>query len=139
VELHSLPTPEWLSALARCQRQNEEQRGVYRQIVEALVVPSVFAAIRHDGQFVSLARGAIHNRLVCLESVVTDPSYRHVGFARRTVSAILTWARGHGAQGACVQVEANNMPAIALYTGVGLRAELYRYRYRREPMKPPAV
>jgi hypothetical protein len=36
-------------------------------------VPSIVAAIRHDGQFVSLARGAIHDRLVCMESVVTDP------------------------------------------------------------------
>jgi ribosomal protein S18 acetylase RimI-like enzyme len=31
-------------------------------------------------------------------------------------------------------VEANNLPAQALYDAIGLKLELYRYHYRREPI-----
>ena len=41
---------------------------------------------------------------------------------------------GSGATAACLQVEAGNTPARALYQSLAL-AELYRYHYRREP--PP--
>jgi len=70
--------------------------------------------------------------LLCVESVVTDVTVRRRGYARRMLSALIGWARTAGAEGVCLQVEADNQPAISLYRSLGL-AELYRYHYRREP------
>ena len=48
------------------------------------------------------------------------------------IASLASWARDSGATGACLQVEAGNTPARALYDAFGL-GELYRYHYRREP------
>ena len=133
MELLSRPGAEWLSALARCQKQSEQQQSTYRRIIESVAVPLVCAASPSNGKLSSVAYGAIHNGLVCLESVATDAEHRRRGLAQNTISAILSWAIQQGATGACVQVEAANSPAVALYRGMGFATELYRYHYRREP------
>jgi ribosomal protein S18 acetylase RimI-like enzyme len=133
VQLLSRPTREWFAAMAALQNHTPEQRRTYRRILGAIAIPAAFAALAIGGQFVALAYGAIHNRLLCYESVVTDARRRRRGYARRVVTSLAAWAKDQGAEGACLQVEAHNAPALALYDIVGLKTELYRYHYRREP------
>jgi ribosomal protein S18 acetylase RimI-like enzyme len=71
--------------------------------------------------------------LLCYESLITDRRLRRQGWGRRIVYALAAWARDQGAVGACLEVEAHNAPARALYDAIGLTRELYRYHYRREP------
>jgi N-acetylglutamate synthase len=132
VQLLSRPTREWFAAMAALQKHTTEQRRTYRRIVGAIAIPAAFAALAVDGAFVALAFGAIHDRLLCYESVITDPRRQRRGYARRVVAGLAAWAKDQGAEGACLQVEAHNAAALALYDGVGLKAELYRYHYRRE-------
>ena len=68
-----------------------------------------------------------------LESVIADPLQRRRGYGRRIIAALAAWAKENGARGACLQVEAGNLPGRALYDGFGLKQEVYRYHYRREP------
>jgi ribosomal protein S18 acetylase RimI-like enzyme len=89
---------------------------------------------RAKGQIAALAYGAIHDDLLCLESVFTDQRYRGRGHARRLLATLIGFGAQHGAKGVCVQVLAENAPARALYHGLGLKEELYRYHYRREPL-----
>jgi ribosomal protein S18 acetylase RimI-like enzyme len=133
VELLSRPSREWFAAMGALQNYTAEQRRVYRRIVGAIAVPAAFAALTIDGRFVALAYGAVHDRLLCYESVVTDPHRQRRGYARRVVASLAAWAKGEGAEGACLEVEAHNTAALALYDVVGLKTELYRYHYRREP------
>ena len=49
------------------------------------------------------------------------------------MATVAAWARERGAAGACLEVEAHNAPARTLYDSVGLKREVYRYHYRREP------
>jgi GNAT superfamily N-acetyltransferase len=137
-EVQLLPRagPDWLAAMGALQRHSAEQRRVYRRVVRAIAVPAAFAGLRVDGRFVALAYGAMHDGLLCYESVITDPARRRRGSARRVVAALAAWARDEGASGACLQVEAGNAPALALYDGFGLKAELHRYHYRRAPDGP---
>jgi len=132
VELLSAPTAGWLAAMAKLQRHTRAQRGTYRRIVGAIAIPVRFALIRADGAPAALAYGAVHDGLLVYESVITDPGRRRQGLARRVIAGLAAWARDSGAAGVCLQVEAANAPARALYAGLGL-AELYRYHYRREP------
>jgi N-acetylglutamate synthase len=133
VQLLSRPTREWFAAMVALQNNNPEQRRTYRRIVGAIAIPSVFAALAIDGEFVALAYGAIHDRLLCYESVITNPRRQRRGYARRVIASLAAWAKDQGAEGACLQVEAHNTAALALYDVVGLKTELYRYHYRREP------
>src|SRR5438132_1309149 len=105
----------------------------YGGIVGAIAVPAAFATLAIDGEFVALAYGALHNGLLCYESVITHSRRQRRGYARRVVATLAAWAKDEGARGACLQVEAGNAPALALYDAIGLKTRLYRYHYHREP------
>jgi N-acetylglutamate synthase len=96
----------------------------------------VFAGVRGaDGRLASLAFGAVHDRTLCVNLVVTDPPQRRAGLARRAVTSVLSWARERmGAESACLAVVAANAPAVALYRQLGFTTELYRYHYRRRAL-----
>jgi GNAT superfamily N-acetyltransferase len=133
VKLLDQPTPEWFDAMAALQNRSSEQAATYRRIVGRLAIPAAFAALSGGEGAVALAYGALHNGLLCYESVITDNRWRRQGSGRRIVNALTAWARDEGAVGACLEVEAHNAPARALYDAIGLKRELYRYHYRREP------
>jgi GNAT superfamily N-acetyltransferase len=133
VRLLDQPTEEWFAAMAALQNHSSEQAAVYRSIVGQLAIPAVFAMLSDAGGAVAVAYGALHNGLLCYESVITDRRRRRQGSGRRTIKALTAWASDQGAVGACLEVEAHNAPARALYDAVGLNKELYRYHYRRQP------
>jgi len=133
VELSADPSAEWLAAMSQLQGHSDAQREVYRGIVEAITVPVAFAGLRIDGRLAALAYGAVSDGLLVYESVITDPARRRQGLAWRLISSIAAWARQEGVRGACLQVEASNTPARALYDRFGLTTELYRYSYWRQP------
>jgi ribosomal protein S18 acetylase RimI-like enzyme len=134
VRLLDQPTQEWFAAMAALQNHSSEQAATYRRIVGQLAIPAAFAVLSDEGGTVALAYGALHNGLLCYESVITDRRRRRQGWGRRIVNALTAWARDEGAVGACLEVEAHNAPARALYDAIGLKRELYRYHYRREPV-----
>jgi ribosomal protein S18 acetylase RimI-like enzyme len=133
VRLLAAPEREWLGAMAALQGFSAEQSDTYRQIVGAIAIPARFALLAVDGAPAALAYGALHDGLLCYESVVTEFGRRRQGLARRVVGALAGWAGDAGAEAACLQVQADNAPALALYAGFGLSTELYRYHYRRMP------
>jgi ribosomal protein S18 acetylase RimI-like enzyme len=121
--------------MAALQGHTPEQSLAYRRTVRSIMVPAAFAALSVEGEVAALAYGAVHDRLLCCESVITDPARRRRGYARRIVRSLAAWAAAAGAEGVCLEVVADNRPALALYEGIGLAAELYRYHYRREPRR----
>jgi N-acetylglutamate synthase len=133
VKLLDHPTPEWFDAMTALQNHSSEQAASYRRIVGQIAIPAAFAALSDERSTVALAYGAVHNGCLCYESVITDPRRRRQGWGRRIITALAAWAREQGAVGTCLQVEAHNAPARGLYSAIGLKRELYRYRYRREP------
>ena len=128
------PGPDWLDTQARLSGCDIAAR---KQILDAMALPHAFASVKVDGPgfpLVSLAFGAVHDGIVCLHLVATDPIFRRLGLSRRVVSALLVWAHDRaGARGASLQVAADNKGARALYAGLGFRTELFCYQYRRQP------
>jgi N-acetylglutamate synthase len=133
VRLLLQPTPAWFAAMAALQNHTAEQSGIYRRILGQLAIPAAFASLSVDGEIAALAYGAVHNGLLCYESVITEARRRRRGYARRIITSLAAWAKERQATGACLQVEAGNRPARALYEMIGLKTELYSYHYRREP------
>jgi GNAT superfamily N-acetyltransferase len=132
VRLAPLADPAWLAAMAALQGHSPAEAAIYRRIVGAIAIPARFALLAIDGEPAALAYGALHDGLLCYESVITDPHRRRQLLARRVIASLAAWAREAGAEGVCLQVEAKNAPGRGLYGGFGMR-ELYRYHYRRAP------
>ena len=132
VILQPAPDDIWLAALAALQGQDERHRQASRQVLESLMLPARFAALAVDGAIAALAMVAIHDGMASLNLVATSREHRRSGLARRVLNTALSWARTAGATGACLQVEAGNAPARALYADIGFTRELYRYHYRRQ-------
>jgi len=134
VRLLPAPTPRWFAAMARLQGHTPVQAAVYRRIVRNIAVPAAFALLAADGEPAALAYAALHRGLLCYESVIADPRRRRQGLARRVIAGLADWGSGLGANAACLQVEASNVPARALYDRFGLTVELSRYHYFRAVM-----
>jgi N-acetylglutamate synthase len=128
-----LPGEPWLAGLARLHGQNDHAQRTHRRILQNLAIPAVFAAVPlDDGSPGALAYGAVHDGIVCVNSVVTHPDFRRQGLARKAVAAVLSWAQElRGATGACLSVVAENASARSLYASMGFTREMYRYHYRR--------
>jgi GNAT superfamily N-acetyltransferase len=131
VRLLPRPSPAWLAAMARLQGHTPRQARIYGRIVRLIAEPAAFAVLDDGGGAAALGYGVIHDGLLCYASVVTAPARRRRGLAFRLVAALAAWARSQDAGGACLQVEADNAPARALYDRFGLARELYRYCYYR--------
>ena len=133
VMLLSRPTARWCAAMAALQGHNATVARIYRRIVGRIALPARFAILVEDGLPAALAYGVLQHGLLCYESVVTDRERRRRGYSRRVLAALAAWAKAEGATGACLQVQADNAPALPLYHSIGLTQELYRYHYRRQP------
>jgi GNAT superfamily N-acetyltransferase len=133
VRLLSHPSGPWCAAMAALQRHGAVQARIYRRIVSRIALPARFAMLVDDGAPAALAYGVMQHGLLCYESVVTDPARRRRGYSRRVLAALAAWAKIEGAMGVCLQVQADNDPAMPLYHSIGLTTELYRYHYRRAP------
>jgi ribosomal protein S18 acetylase RimI-like enzyme len=127
----SRPDDAWFGGMHALQTHSETQAVAYRRVVQAIAVPAAFLRLTVDGEDAALAFGVMHDRLLCCESVIIAPPFRGRGYARRMMQALCAWATAEGAEGVCLQVVSDNDPALALYRGLGLTTELYRYHYRR--------
>ena len=125
--------PVWLDTMTAAQCHTGERAITYRAIVGAIALPTAFVALHREGELASLAYGAIHDGFLMCESVVTRAAYRKRGYARRVVTSLLAWGAEQRAHTACLQVQADNAPAVNLYDGLGLKTALYSYHYRRAP------
>jgi ribosomal protein S18 acetylase RimI-like enzyme len=125
------PSPEWLDAHRRLSRRSLEGARALHAVLDNLAIPAMFGEARdEEGEIASVAFGAVHERMMCLQWVVTEPGHRRRGLSRITLSALLRRGQQMGATGACLQVVAANLPAIRLYESLGFSCELYRYHYR---------
>lgn len=133
VDLASAPDDAWLAAMNALQNRAPRDAAIYARLIRAIAIPAGFARLRADGETIALAYAALHDGLLCFESVITAPAQRGRGHARRVLQALIAWGQSEGARELCLQVEAQNAPAQRLYRGLGMDREIYRYHYRRAP------
>lgn len=130
VALAGRPDRGWHAAWSRLRGASQADRRAFRAMVDSLVLPAVFAAFRDQGRVLAFAFGVVDRDLLVVEAVGTDPGHRGRGLGRQVVGCLMGWAHGRGARHACLQVAADNAPALALYRRLGFLRELYRYHYR---------
>jgi ribosomal protein S18 acetylase RimI-like enzyme len=132
-ELRAEPWDAWLAVRQRTSGDAPADHEAYRKMVSSVALPKVFAATFVEGTPASIAYGVVGDGLLAVEGVATDADFRGQGLARKTLHTLIAWSRGQGARAACLQVQMDNAPALALYASLGFARELYRYHYRRRP------
>lgn len=135
-EVSRQPSEQWLAAMSKLQQHSPAQAATYRRVTAMIALPAGFAILHHDGEIVATAYGAIHDGLLCCESVIVSDRYRGQGHGQQMMVALFGWAASNGARAACLQVAADNVAGLALYRSIGLDTELHRYQYRRAPALP---
>jgi N-acetylglutamate synthase len=126
------PDRAWFAARARISGVAAPEQAIYETMLQSIVLPKAFARSQEQGEIAALAYCVVVGGLAVIESVVTDAARRRRGHGRQVVGSLLAWARTAGAEAACLQVVADNAPAVALYRALGFTRELYRYRYFRK-------
>ena len=93
-----------------------------------------FASVDDADERVAIARGAVTSapsgrRWVGVTAVEVTPPHRRRGLGTHIMAGLATWAAGHGATDAYLQVSADNITAIGAYEKLGF-TEHHRYHYR---------
>ncbi|MGD0866590.1 MAG: GNAT family N-acetyltransferase [Rhizomicrobium sp.] len=126
-------TEEWEAGYAEAHAQDPEQRRQHRAILKSIApLPTAFATIRGDGRPTAFGLGVVERGRLGLFDIVTSPTERRKGSARKLVGGLLHWGRSQGAETAWLSVIHANINAIALYRQLGF-TESYRYHYRVAP------
>lgn len=133
LQLEPAPSPAWLADKQELSSQSEAEAEIFRAMLADITHPACFARKVADNRGRSLAYGVYVAPFLVIEAVVTREEDRNKGFAGELVAALMAWGRAEGAQHACLQVMAENEPAIALYRRLGFGVTLYDYQYWRKP------
>ncbi|MEW2269677.1 GNAT family N-acetyltransferase [Streptomyces sp. SID685] len=122
--------------LARYQR-----KGVSEVALRVLSAgPSVwFATVPGEpgGAPAAIGRCVVDGRWAGFAAVEVDPDRRRQGLATEVMAALARRALAEGASAGWLQVESDNAPARALYTGLGFSRH-HAYHHFREPREQPA-
>ncbi|HET6598978.1 MAG TPA: GNAT family N-acetyltransferase [Burkholderiaceae bacterium] len=96
-------------------------------------VPYFAFELRFDGEAVAWGQIALEGDIAGLYDIFTAPTARRRGFARILCQHLVAEACSRGARHAYLQVDNSNLPARAVYQGLGFM-EAYSYHYRaRDP------
>jgi len=131
VVLLKRPSDAWL-ACYWAERASAAERKALGGLIGRIAVPHVFSAALVEGGVASVALAVASDGLAQISAVRTDPALRRRGLAAAVMAALVGWARAAGAERLALQVEAGNVPALALYRKAGFR-RVYDYRYLAKP------
>ncbi len=124
-EAHVMGLDDWFAG------KNSPTARIQRAIIEKIEPTKWLVGWRVDGQLVARALGVLEEGWLGIFNVAVEPTHRRHGIGRALMNSMLRQAQLTGAQGAYLQVVADNAAAVNLYTGLGFRPA-YHYWYRRQ-------
>ena len=132
VEIVALDVDAFVEAAGDLRGSPPAQREGHRERLSNSPLDKRCVAIRSAGRIACIAQVAIDDGLVGVYDVVTAENCRGKGYATLACASLLSWAWQHGAHAAYLQVNEDNMPALAIYRKFGF-ATVYTYHYRGPP------
>jgi ribosomal protein S18 acetylase RimI-like enzyme len=128
VSVSAAPDDDWL---AMYHYRGHDLPPMARQLL--MSAPwQAFASVREDGQTIAIGRVAADQGWAGLTAIETHPDHRRRGLATTVTAALAAQAADRGVTGLYLQVESENVPARALYRGLGF-TDHHRYHYRVAP------
>ena len=133
VMMSSVSTADWRNAYQQAHpRFDAAGMATLANIHAALVPPATFATLVEEGERRALGMAVAERGCVSLHEIATMGTARGRGLGKRLVSSLLAWGKAQGAREAILQVQADNAPAIRLYSSLGF-TRLYDYSYAVAP------
>lgn len=129
---HRLAIDDWLAVYAQMTGVDAATQQLHALLLKGIRSECCFGAVRQGDQVVACGLAVLEEELVGLFDVVTDPAHRQQGHGRTLISALTDWGYKSGAQGAYLQMVADNEAATALYASMGF-ARLHSYEYLSTP------
>jgi len=108
---------------------DETAINVRKEIINRIEGEKGIARVMIDGRLAGVGLGVVQESWLGLFSIRTLPEYQRRGVAWSINCALGMWGEDLGAKNAFLQVEAKNMPALALYESMGF-GTMYTYWYR---------
>jgi len=108
---------------------NETTIKVRKEIINRIEGEKGIARVMIDGRLAGVGLGVVQKSWLGLFSIRTLPEYQRRGVAWSISCALGMWGEDLGAKSAFLQVEAINVPALALYESMGFET-MYTYWYR---------
>ena len=130
-ELLVSPEPDDAWAARYHYRGQDHLPPVARQVLTS-AREQAFVSIRDGDEVLAIARLSIANGWAGLTAVEVHPGHRRQGLGVVITAASCAVAEQRGVERVFLQVEADNMPAQALYKSLGFRYS-HRYHYRVAP------
>ncbi len=100
--------------------------------VTATDLPQRFVTLSDEGELLGGGMVTVDGRWAAVGSMSTRPQFRRRGVASAVLVALAAVAADLGADTMWLQVQSDNVGAVALYRGLGFDA-VHRYRYRTAP------
>jgi ribosomal protein S18 acetylase RimI-like enzyme len=120
---------EWFDMVGELRGSVVAHRAAHLARIAALPLAMRPAALLEDGVPMATGLAILEDGYLGLFDIVTRESARRRGHARHVVAALMRWGRAMGARHSYLQVDAGNVPALALYERFGF-ARAYGYWYR---------
>lgn len=133
VMLSERPDGRWLEGYTAAAGLDESACATLRAMLARIDGAPVYALLATEEGPQGFAMAVTHQARVGFFDVLTLPSARRRGVARRIMHSLIAWSRDRaGAKAMWIQVVEANAPARALYRSLGF-ATLYGYHYRVGP------
>jgi len=128
VRVESRCAEEWFDVSAR-QGRFASMAHVYRALLERIGPRALYAWARIAGDPVGVGLGVVDGGWLGIFSMLTLPAHRKKGVGRAILSTLASAGLERGAPNVYLQVERDNVAALALYAQAGFR-HCYGYHYR---------
>ncbi|UUZ79284.1 GNAT family N-acetyltransferase [Paenibacillus sp. P26] len=123
------PTSAWMDAFLELEGYSPEVRPFYDGLYRRIEPAKAFLRLM-DGERCAAAGCAVAEEdWAGFIGVVVHPAFRGKGIGRRLIHELACWSLEEGAEQLYLQVIADNVPAMKLYTGAGF-SRLFGYHYR---------
>ncbi len=132
VELVAPTIAEFVAAAGDLRGSTPEQRAAHLERLARTPLAMQPIVARVDGRTVACGQVAVERDPAAIYDMATAQEMRGRGIATRIVQALLAWARAQCATHAFLQVNDDNVPALAVYRRFAF-ATIYTYHYRARP------
>lgn len=120
---------QWVRAVGELRGSPPEHVAAHALRLQSISLPRHQVLVHESGKVLAAGLAIAEDGAVGLFDIVVHPEHRRAGLARAVVSSLLSHAAGQGARTAYLQVDAANVPALALYAQFGFSLA-YHYWYR---------
>ena len=132
LEIHPNVPEEWLDKQKVDARYQGQRLQILKDILNRIPGTKGFVLVKRNEDVLAVGLGVVHKEWLALFSIRVDPDERRQGIGGIISKALLNWGIENGAKNAFLQVETDNIPALALYKELGFET-VYTYWYRILP------